>query len=236
MIDIDRLRTCLDDANAAEPWLRSLCVANLPAAHANFTRMADHGVTLDLLVADQRAVRRRRADARRPGHGDQQPGAVHRRVAQSDGHGRAVRARPRRAAQPAADLFHEPVSQRPVGRRQGSVRPAADDRGPAGGPRGAGRGDRQRSARAGQLRRGAGVAAAVQAPRDAADRLRRHRPQPAGRNRRAADFLSGRRDRRSGARFRPAALGRAVRHGRCVPTASEAGSSCSASASWAASS
>src|SRR5262245_53449496 len=49
MIDIDRLRTCLDDAQAAEPWLRSLCVANLPAAHSNFMRMADHGVTLDLL-------------------------------------------------------------------------------------------------------------------------------------------------------------------------------------------
>jgi [glutamine synthetase] adenylyltransferase / [glutamine synthetase]-adenylyl-L-tyrosine phosphorylase len=50
MIDIDRLRTCLDDAQAAEPWLRSLCVANLPAAHSNFMRMADHGVTLDLLT------------------------------------------------------------------------------------------------------------------------------------------------------------------------------------------
>jgi glutamate-ammonia-ligase adenylyltransferase len=49
MIDIDRLRTCLDDAHEAEPWLRSLCVENLPAAHANFTRMATHGVTLDLL-------------------------------------------------------------------------------------------------------------------------------------------------------------------------------------------
>ena len=49
MIDIDRLRTCLDNAREAEPWLRSLRVANLPAAHANFTRMATHGVTLDLL-------------------------------------------------------------------------------------------------------------------------------------------------------------------------------------------
>src|SRR5215813_4324420 len=49
MIDIDRLRTCLDDAEAAEPWLRSLCVANLPAAHSNLKRLAEHGVTLDLL-------------------------------------------------------------------------------------------------------------------------------------------------------------------------------------------
>jgi [glutamine synthetase] adenylyltransferase / [glutamine synthetase]-adenylyl-L-tyrosine phosphorylase len=50
MIDIDRLRSCLDDVQTAEPWLRSLCVANLPAALANFTRMADNGVTLDLLM------------------------------------------------------------------------------------------------------------------------------------------------------------------------------------------
>src|SRR4051812_22515787 len=50
MLDIDRLRTCLDDADTAEPWLRSLCVANLQAAHANFMRMANYGVTLDLLT------------------------------------------------------------------------------------------------------------------------------------------------------------------------------------------
>src|SRR3989304_4976799 len=34
MIDIDRLRSCLDDAQEAEPWLRSLCVANLPPPHS----------------------------------------------------------------------------------------------------------------------------------------------------------------------------------------------------------
>ena len=50
MIDIDRLRTCLDDAESAEPWLRSLRVANLPAARANFQRIANYGVTLDLLT------------------------------------------------------------------------------------------------------------------------------------------------------------------------------------------
>jgi glutamate-ammonia-ligase adenylyltransferase len=49
MIDVDRLRSCLDDAQAAEPWLRSLHVANLPAAHGNLKRLAEHGVTLDLL-------------------------------------------------------------------------------------------------------------------------------------------------------------------------------------------
>jgi glutamate-ammonia-ligase adenylyltransferase len=50
MIDIDRLRSCLDDADTAEPWLRTLCVANLPAARANFQRIANYGVTLDLLT------------------------------------------------------------------------------------------------------------------------------------------------------------------------------------------
>jgi hypothetical protein len=50
MIDIDRLRTYLDDATEAEPWLRSLAVANPGAAHANLTRMATGGVTLDLLA------------------------------------------------------------------------------------------------------------------------------------------------------------------------------------------
>ena len=68
MIDIDRLRNYLDDATEAEPWLRSLYVANPNAAHANLTRMATQGVTLDLLaqIGDQLA-----AAARRPRHGDQ---------------------------------------------------------------------------------------------------------------------------------------------------------------------
>ena len=40
MIDIDRLRTCLDDAETAEPWLRTLCVADLPAARSVLTAAA----------------------------------------------------------------------------------------------------------------------------------------------------------------------------------------------------
>ena len=58
MMDIDRLRTCLDDAGAAEPWLRSLRVVDPPTAHANLTRMAVRGVTLDLLsqIAEQFAA------------------------------------------------------------------------------------------------------------------------------------------------------------------------------------
>ena len=42
---------------------------------------------------------------------------------------------PRRAAEPAADFFHQPVPERPAGRRQRELRPAADDRRPAGRPR-----------------------------------------------------------------------------------------------------
>ena len=58
MIDIDRLRNYLDDATEAEPWLRSLYVANPNAAHANLARMATQGVTLDLLaqIGDQLAA------------------------------------------------------------------------------------------------------------------------------------------------------------------------------------
>jgi glutamate-ammonia-ligase adenylyltransferase len=57
MIDIDRLRNYLDDATEAEPWLRSLHVADPNAAHANLTRIATQGVTLDLLaqIGDQLA-------------------------------------------------------------------------------------------------------------------------------------------------------------------------------------
>jgi [glutamine synthetase] adenylyltransferase / [glutamine synthetase]-adenylyl-L-tyrosine phosphorylase len=58
MIELDRLRTYLDDAKEAEPWLRSLYVSNPTAAHANFSRMATRGVTLDLLaqIGDQLAA------------------------------------------------------------------------------------------------------------------------------------------------------------------------------------
>ena len=53
--------------------------------------------------------------------------------------GHAVRARSRSAADPAADLLHQPVSQRSAGHRSRSVRPAADDRRAAGRARRAGR-------------------------------------------------------------------------------------------------
>jgi glutamate-ammonia-ligase adenylyltransferase len=58
MIELDRLRTYLDDAQQAESWLRSLYVANPTAAHANLSRIATRGVTLDLLaqIGDQLAI------------------------------------------------------------------------------------------------------------------------------------------------------------------------------------
>ena len=56
MIDIDRLRTCLDDAQAAEPWLRSLCVANLPAAQKTSAKpqakVSDSGKTYVVAKGD----------------------------------------------------------------------------------------------------------------------------------------------------------------------------------------
>ncbi|MBL9081155.1 MAG: hypothetical protein JNK76_05080, partial [Planctomycetales bacterium] len=44
------IRPLLDDAAAAEPWLRSLGLHDPAAAHAVFVRLADLGVTLDLLA------------------------------------------------------------------------------------------------------------------------------------------------------------------------------------------
>jgi glutamate-ammonia-ligase adenylyltransferase len=44
------IRPLLDDAAAAEPWLRSLGLHDPTAAHAVFVRLADLGVTLDLLA------------------------------------------------------------------------------------------------------------------------------------------------------------------------------------------
>ena len=236
MIDIDRLRSCLDDAEAAEPWLRSLCVANLPAAHANFTRMADHGVTLDLLtqISEQFA-----AAAPTLADPDMAINNLERFIAASR-NPMATAALFERDPDALPNLLQifstsQYLSDLLVADKE-AYDLLADDRRPAGRPAGAGRRIGQRSSRAGQLRRSAGVAAAVQAPRNAANRLRRHRPQSAGRNGRAANFVPGRCDRRSGARFRPAASATSNTASRCAPTASGAGSSCSASASWAASS
>ena len=116
----------------------------------------------------------------------------------------------------------------------GRVRPAAADRGAAGGAAGAGRrtggGDRRVGARRGR----AAGAAAVQTPRNAAHRLRRHRPRAEPANRHHADLVRGRCDRRGGVAGGVAEVPSAARHARSAPTAGRPGSSCWAWASSAA--
>ncbi len=65
--------------------------------------------------------------------------------------------------------------------------------GAAGRPADAGRGPRRGNRRAGTRASGAALAAAVQTPRDAADRLRRHRPRAEPADGHRADLLPGRR-------------------------------------------
>ena len=66
---------------------------------------------------DLRPTGRAPAALERSRHGAEQPGAVRRGGAQSAGDRHAVRARPRGAAHPAANLRHQPASQRPAGDR-----------------------------------------------------------------------------------------------------------------------
>jgi len=49
------LRRYLDDHHAAAGWLRGLGLVDLKRAHANLVRMADFGLTIDLLavICDQ---------------------------------------------------------------------------------------------------------------------------------------------------------------------------------------
>ncbi len=44
------LRPLLDDPAAAEPWLRSLGLSDPATAHGVFVRLAELGVTIDLLI------------------------------------------------------------------------------------------------------------------------------------------------------------------------------------------
>src|SRR5690242_13850957 len=50
MIDESELRRLLDDPSAAESWLREWGVADTTRAHTCLLRLADFGVTLDLLA------------------------------------------------------------------------------------------------------------------------------------------------------------------------------------------
>ncbi len=48
-MDLDRLHRYLDDSAEADPWLRSWGLTDPARAHGNLQRIAQHGVTLDLM-------------------------------------------------------------------------------------------------------------------------------------------------------------------------------------------
>ncbi len=50
-MELDRLRSYLDNFKQAEPWLRELKLVNRKRGHGNLVRMATGGITLDLLAA-----------------------------------------------------------------------------------------------------------------------------------------------------------------------------------------
>ena len=193
------LRQLLDDPEAAGPWLGSLGVADVRRGHANLLQMAEQRHDAGPLGRDLRSVGGVRPCLRRPGHGPEQPRPVRRRGPQSAGHGHALPARPRGPADAPANLLHQPAFQRPLGGGPGELRPSAADRGAAVRPAGAGRGHHQRGVGPGPRAVGAARPAAVQAPRDAADRLRRHRARAEPPDGDHADFVPGRRDSGSGA-------------------------------------
>ncbi len=95
--------------------------------------------------------------------------------------GHALRARSARRCRSLLQIFvHQPAPERPAGHRPRELRPAAADRGAAGGPRRRWSTSwRPRSRPWTTTRRPCCGAAALQTPRDAAHRLRRHRPRAA---------------------------------------------------------
>ena len=58
-MELDRLRSYLDDFKQAEPWLKGLKLVDLKRGHGNLVRMATGGITLDLLasICDQLQIR-----------------------------------------------------------------------------------------------------------------------------------------------------------------------------------
>jgi [glutamine synthetase] adenylyltransferase / [glutamine synthetase]-adenylyl-L-tyrosine phosphorylase len=51
LMELDLLRTYLDDFSLAEPWLRDLKLEDLKKGHGNLVRIATGGVTLDLMAS-----------------------------------------------------------------------------------------------------------------------------------------------------------------------------------------
>ncbi len=56
-MDVLTLRKYLDHADAAEPWLRGLGLADVKRGHGNILAMAEAGITLDLLAVICRQLR-----------------------------------------------------------------------------------------------------------------------------------------------------------------------------------
>ena len=225
-MQIEQLHRYLDRPAEAEGWLRTWGLENTARAHGNLVRMAAAGVTLDLL-ADLRSACRAPAAAQRPGHGAQQPGAVRRRPPATRCRWLAVRARPRGAADPAADLLDQPAPERPADHRHRELRPAADDRRRSRWP--ARRWSTSWSAEVAALADERAVMAALRRfKRRETLRicLRRHHPRAAHRDRDAADFVPGRRHSRSGRARRAAQAASRSAACRARATAGRRGSSC----------
>ena len=210
---------------SARPPLRALRIRDAQRAQANLIAIARAGVPLDLLDTLCRQLTVQLPTLSDPDMALNNLDRFFAAVAEPAGPGVAVRAGSRIAAAAAADPVHQPAPERSADPRPGELRPVAADGGPAGVPRRAGPGDLQRRGH-GRGRTGRhGHPPLAQAPRDAADRLRRHRAAAPGRSGHRADLVPGRRTLRGGAAGgtakaggtarRPAADGRgagAVRH------------------------
>ena len=194
-LDIPTIRRWLDDADAAQEFLRSLGVADLRHAHAALVNIAAAGVTLDLvaLICEQLAQALPRcADP------DMALNNLDRFVAQARsplGTGTLFERDPTAlpslvqifsTSQHLSDLLiADPEGFDLLRLTEGAGGATDARRRPRGGNLGPGtRADR------------APLATAVQAPRDAADRLRRHHSRAKPANHHGANLLPGRRHSR----------------------------------------
>ena len=202
-MQIDRLRTMLDAPAEAETLAAAAWASPTPhAGHANLVRLADRGRAARSARHALRAVRRRGAAAGRSRHGAQQPGALRRSppaarwppaaLFERDPRGAAARCcRSFQRSQNLSDL----LVQRPR-----ELRPAADDRAAS------------RSPATCWSRSWSPTCARSSSEDEVMAALRRFKRRETlriaygdivhgqlGRHGHAADFLRGRRDRRSGA-------------------------------------
>ena len=134
-MDIPTLRQYLDDSYAAAVWLCGLGIVDVRRAHGNLLGMATAGVPLDLLAGMCGQLERHL-----PGCADPDM-ALHNlerfvRAARNPLALGTLFERDPQALPTLLQIFSDqPIPQRPAGDRPGRVRPAAADRGAAGGPR-----------------------------------------------------------------------------------------------------